>query len=140
MRYSVPTNMAHSCPSRIAQPSAKLSSENVGSHQLSAHQHAIANARKAQVDKEPSAKSPKGAASHDVIPSTDSDGGNASDHELRSMSDATIPNQKKCHPIVVDDDDDNDENNDTSPISTQHSDNSRPKKKKKTKKHTSKST
>jgi hypothetical protein len=30
----------------------------------------------------------------------DSDGGDASNHELRSTSDATIPNQKKCRPIV----------------------------------------
>lgn len=117
----------HSRPSRIAQPSAKLGSENVGSHQLSAHRHAIANARKAQVDEEPS-------ASHNVVPSTDSDGGNALGHELGSTSDATIPNRKK-RPIAISD---NDENDEISPTSTHQSDNPHPKKKKKSKKHTSK--
>jgi hypothetical protein len=125
----MPTNMAHSRPARITQPSAKLSSENAGAHQLSAHQHANANARKAHIEDEPSAK-----ASHNIVSSTDSDGGNTSDHaKLGCTSDDTITNRKKC-PIVVSD---NNENHDTSPISTQQSDNAHPKKKKKCKKCTS---
>jgi hypothetical protein len=132
----VQTKMAQPCPTRITHPSAKLSSENVGSHELSAHRHAIANARKAQRDKEPSTRSPEGTASHDLILSMDSDGGDTSDHELGSTSDATIPNRKR-HAIVVSDGNDN-ENDNPSPPSTQQSDDTCPKKKKKNKKHISK--
>lgn len=124
--------MAQSRSSRVPQPSAKLNSENVGSHQLSSHRNAIANAQKAQQEK-PSKNSPSGTASHDNITSTDS-GGDASDHELGSTSDATIPNRKR---LIIHSDDDDDDDRPASPTSTQQSENPRPKKKKKSKKRTS---
>jgi hypothetical protein len=119
--------MASSRPLRIPQPSAKLSSENAGSLQLSSHRHAVANARKAQGKEKPSDKLPEETSSHDVVASTAvPDGGDASDPEPRSTSDSTVPNPKK-RPIVLSEDDDSD---DTSPTPAQQPDSSRPKKKK----------
>ena len=124
--------MANSHPSRITQPSAKLSSENAGSHQLLAHRHAIANARQEQVAKEPLPELP---ASRNITTSaSDSISDGALDHELGSTSDATIPNPKKRSIVVSKDD----ESDDSSLTSTQQSNNPCPKKKKKSKKRTSK--
>jgi len=125
--------MAQSRPSWIPQPSTKLSPENVGSHQILSHRHAVANARKAQAKGKPSEKSPKGTASCDVGASTNLVSGDAPDPELGSTSDTTIPNPKK-HPIILSNDDDSE---DLPPTPTQQSDSSCPKKKKKGKKHTS---
>jgi hypothetical protein len=122
--------MAQSRPSRIHRPSAKLGPENVGSHQISYHRHAVADACKAQAAKKPSDKSP---ASHDVDASIDHvpvTGGNVSDPELGTTPDiGTIP---KKRPIVLSD---NSHSDDLS--SAQPSDGAPPKKKKKTKKHSS---
>lgn len=124
--------MAQPRPSRIPQPSTKLGPENVGSHQVSSHRHAVANARKAQEKGKLSEKSLEGT-SHDVIAPKNLDtpvSGDASDPET---SDATIPNPKK-RPIVLSDDNDSE---DLSSTPAQQSDSPRPKKKKKAKKRTS---
>jgi len=131
--------MASTRPTRIAQPSSKLSADNIGELQLASHRHAVNNARKAKTAKQ-SAKSPDGSEPESdlIIMRSMVPGGNTTDAEFGSTSDATVRNPRK-RPIVLSDDDNFTTTPPLSPSSQQVDSfpHHRKKKKKKTKKRSS---